>query len=329
METFKAILVERDEAKRQSVRVADLTEADLMEGDVTVRVTHTTVNYKDGLAVTGKLPVVRRWPMIPGIDFSGVVLSSQDPEFSPGDEVVLNGWGVGEVHYGAYAGRARVKGDWLIHKPPGLSPAECMAIGTAGYTAMLCVLALEKFGVKPADGPVVVSGASGGVGTVALALLARLGWHVVAVTGRTEEVDFLKSLGAAEILDRAELAGAPKPLAKERWVAGVDTVGSTVLANILSMTTGEGAVAACGNAAGMDLPTTVAPFILRGVSLLGINSVTVPRPRRVAAWERLAADLDRDKLAALTTRIGFADLVATAEAIVEGRVRGRVVAEVG
>ncbi|ODN70936.1 MDR family oxidoreductase [Methylobrevis pamukkalensis] len=329
MEQFKAILVERDAEKRQSLRVADLTEADLMEGDVVVRVAHSTVNYKDGLAITGKLPVVRRWPMIPGIDLAGTVVSSQDPEFSPGDEVVLNGWGVGEVHYGAYAGLARVKGDWLIHKPEGLSGADCMAVGTAGYTAMLCVLALERHGLTPAMGPVVVSGANGGVGTVAITLLARLGWHVIAVTGRTSEAEFLASLGAAEVLDRAELSGEPKLLGKERWIAGVDTVGSKVLANMLAMTTGEGAVAACGNAMGMDLTTSVAPFILRGVSLLGINSVTVPRDRRVAAWARLAADLDRDKLAALTTRIGFDEIVQTATDIVEGKVRGRVVVDIG
>ncbi|SON54718.1 Acrylyl-CoA reductase AcuI [Hartmannibacter diazotrophicus] len=329
MDRFKAILVERDEAKKQSVRVAEIGPEDLMDGNVTVHVDYSTVNYKDGLAITGKLPVVRRWPMIPGIDFAGRVVSSDDPVFKPGDEVVLNGWGVGEAHLGAYAQYARVNGDWLIHKPEGLSPAECMMIGTAGYTAMLCVLALEKHGLDPRMGPVVVSGASGGVGTVAISLLAKLGWHVIAVTGRTSEADFLKSLGAAEIIDRAELSETPKLLAKERWIAGVDTVGSTILANILSMTTGEGAVAACGNAQGMDLPTSVAPFILRGVSLLGVNSVTVPREKRIQAWERLATDLDKDKLKALTTEIGFDDLIETAKAITEGKVRGRVVAKIG
>ncbi|MBH0238133.1 acrylyl-CoA reductase (NADPH) [Methylobrevis albus] len=329
MQRFKAVLVERGADKKQSVSVVDLDESQLMEGDVTVRVTHTTVNYKDGLAITGKLPVVRRWPMVPGIDFAGEVVSSSDPVFKPGDRVVLNGWGVGEVHYGAYAGLARVKGDWLIHAPDGLTPAETMAIGTAGYTAMLCLLALEAHGVTPAAGPAIVTGASGGVGSVAVSLLSGQGWQVTAVTGRAEEAEYLKSLGAAEVLDRAELSGAPKLLGSERWAAGIDSVGGTTLANVLSMTMAEGAVAACGNAGGMDLPTSVAPFILRGVSLLGINSVTVPRERRVEAWTRLARDLDRSKLNAMTTTIGFDDLIPTAQAIVEGKVRGRVVAEIG
>ncbi len=327
-ETFKALVVDRDAEKKQFVEVRDMTLAELMEGDVVVRVSHSTVNYKDGLAITGKLPVVRRFPMIPGIDFCGDVVSSENPDFKPGDEVILNGWGVGETHYGAYAKYARVKGDWLIRKPKELSPADAMAIGTAGYTAMLCVMALERHGIFPARGPVVVTGAAGGVGSVAVAVLRKLGYHVIAATGRAEEHDYLKSLGASEIIGRDELAGPPKLLDRERWAGAVDTVGSTILANVLAMTKAGGAVAACGNAAGMDLPTSVAPFILRGVSLLGISSVTLPRPLREKAWARLVRDLDRDKLNAMTTTIGFDDIPATAEKIVEGRVRGRVVVEI-
>lgn len=326
---FKALLVSRDAAKQQSLDIVEMSSDDLMEGDVSVRVTHSTVNYKDGLAVTGKLPVVRRWPMIPGIDFAGEVVSSGDPAFNPGDRVILNGWGVGEVHYGAYAGLARVQGGWLISQPDGLSPAEAMAIGTAGYTAMLCVLALERHRLTPGSGAVAVTGAAGGVGSVAVALLAKLGWRVIAATGRAEEHDYLRNLGAAEIMSREELAGPAKMLDKERWTAGVDTVGSHILANILAMTKTGGAVAACGNAAGMDLSTSVAPFILRGVSLLGINSVTLPRPAREAAWRRLARDLDRDKLKAMTRTIGFDGIREAAEQIVEGRVRGRIVVEIG
>jgi acrylyl-CoA reductase (NADPH) len=309
--------------------MARLGEADLMDGDVTVRVTHSTVNYKDGLAVTGKLPVVRRWPMVPGVDFAGEVIASADPLFKPGDAVVLNGWGVGEQHLGGWSEVARVKGDWLIHRPDGLTAAECMAIGTAGYTAMLSVMAIETFGLTPAHGDAVVTGAAGGVGSVAVMALAKAGWRVVATTGRPEEHDYLTGLGASEIVSRAELSGPAKPLARERWAAGVDNVGSTTLANILSMTQAEGAIVACGNAGGMDLPTSVAPFILRGVSLIGINSVTQPRERRVAAWQRLARELDRDKLASMTTAIGFDDVIDAARAIAEGRIRGRVVVSIG
>lgn len=329
MDAFDAIVISRDEAKVQSVARTRLTEADLMDGDVTVRVTHSTVNYKDGLAVTGKLPVVRRWPMVPGIDLAGEVVASADPAFRPGDAVILNGWGVGEVHLGGWAGMARVKGDWLIHRPEGLSAAECMALGTAGYTAELAVAALERFGLTPAHGPALVTGAAGGVGSVAVMLLARAGWQVSAVTGRPAEAEYLTRLGAAEIVDRAELAGAPKPLARERWAAGVDNVGSTILANALSMMKADGAIAACGNAAGMDLPTSVAPFILRGVSLIGINSVYVPRARREAAWARLARDIDRDLLAAMVTTVDLDGAVEAGRAIVEGRIRGRVVVTVG
>jgi acrylyl-CoA reductase (NADPH) len=328
MSTFKALIANKGENGTQ-IAFGDFAEADLMEGDVTVRVTHSTVNYKDGLAVTGRAPVVRRWPMIPGIDFAGRVETSEHPDFKPGDLVLLNGWGTGETHLGAYAQKSRVKGDWLVPLPQGMTPAEAMAIGTAGYTAMLCVLALERHGLKPADGPVVVTGAAGGVGSVAIALLAKAGWQVIASTGRAEEADYLKGLGAAEIVDRAELSGPGRPLGKERWIAGVDAVGSQTLANLLSMTRYGGAIAACGLAQGMDLPASVAPFILRGVSLLGVDSVMCPKPRRLEAWSRLASDLDRDKLAVMTTTIPLADVVETGKAILEGKVRGRVVVEIG
>jgi acrylyl-CoA reductase (NADPH) len=267
--------------------------------------------------------------MIPGIDFAGRVDASEHPDFKPGDLVVLNGWGTGETHLGAYGQKSRVKGDWLVPLPAGLNPDEAMAIGTAGYTAMLCVLALEKHGLKPSDGPVVVTGAAGGVGSVAVALLAKAGWHVVASTGRPEEAEYLKSLGAAEIIDRAELAAPGRPLAKERWIAGVDAVGSHTLANVLSMTRYGGAVAACGLAQGMDLPASVAPFILRGVALLGVDSVMCPKPRRLEAWARLATDLDRNSLALMTTTIPLADVIETGRAILDGKVRGRVVVEIG
>lgn len=328
MSSFKALVATKGETG-PNLGFTEFDEADLMEGDVTVRVTHSTVNYKDGLALTGKAPVVRRWPMIPGIDFSGRVEASDHPDFKPGDLVVLNGWGTGETHLGAYAQKARVKGDWLVPLPAGMNPDEAMAIGTAGYTAMLCVLALEKHGLKPADGPVVVTGAAGGVGSVAIALLAKAGWHVVASTGRPDEADYLKGLGAAEIIDRNELSVPGRPLGKERWIAGVDAVGSHTLANLLSMTKYGGAIAACGLAQGMDLPATVAPFILRGVALLGVDSVMCPKPRRLEAWTRLATDLDREKLAIMTTTIPLADVIETGKAIVEGKVRGRVVVEIG
>ncbi|HEX4765137.1 MAG TPA: MDR family oxidoreductase [Lichenihabitans sp.] len=328
MASFKAIRVDKT-AEGQRVGIVAFDAADLMDGDVDIRVTHSTVNYKDGLAITGKAPVVRRFPMIPGVDLAGVVERSSHPDYKPGDKVVLNGWGVGETHLGAYAERARVKGDWLIPLADGLSPAEAMAIGTAGYTAALSVLALERHGVEPSHGPAVVTGAAGGVGSISVALLSRLGWHVIASTGRPEEKPFLEGLGAAEILPRDDLSKPGKPLGKERWAAGIDSVGSTILANLLAQTKSDGAVAACGLAAGMDLPTSVAPFILRGVALLGINSVFVPRDKRIAAWARLSRDLDRDKLKALTRTIGFDEIIRTAQAIVEGKVRGRVVVEIG
>ena len=286
-------------------------------------------SYKDGLAVTGKAPVVRRFPMIAGIDFAGTVAQSSHPEWKAGDKVVCNGWGMGETHLGAYAEKARVKGDWLVRLPDGISTREAMAIGTAGYTAMLSVLALEKHGLTPASGPVVVTGAAGGVGSVATAVLSKLGYHVIASTGRMSEADYLKGLGAAEILDRKELEGPAKALAKERWAGGVDSVGSTTLANVLSMTRYGGAVAACGLAAGMDLPTSVAPFILRGVSLLGIDSVMCPLPRRKEAWKRLETDLDRSKLAAMTTEIPLSEVIGTAPKIFSGGVRGRIVVKIG
>ncbi|ALK10768.1 MDR family oxidoreductase [Blastochloris viridis] len=326
--TFKAMRVDQAEGG-QTVALVDFDEAELMEGDVTVRVSHSTVNYKDGLALTGKAPVVRRWPMIPGIDFAGVVERSSHPGWTAGDKVVLNGWGLGETHLGGYAEKARVKGDWLVRLPEGMGPAEAMAIGTAGFTAMLSVMALERHGLTPDRGQAIVTGAAGGVGSVAVALLAKLGWQVVAATGRPAEADYLKELGASEVIDRAELAVRPRPLAKERWAAGVDSVGSAPLANLLSMIRYGGAVAACGLAAGMDLPASVAPFILRSVSLLGIDSVMCPPPRRREAWARLAADLDRAKLKAMTRTVALAEVEAVGRAILQGQVRGRVVVEIG
>ena len=326
-ETFKAILVSRDEEKKQSVAVAELAEADLMEGDVTIAVEATTVNYKDGLAITGKAPVVRRFPLVPGIDFAGTVTASSNSNWKAGDKVVLNGWGVGETHHGGFAERARVKGDWLVPLPEGMSPRDAMAVGTAGYTAMLSVMALERHGITPDRGPVVVTGAAGGVGSVAVSILSKLGYHIVASTGRPAESDYLKELGAAEIISRDELSAPAKPLAKERWAGGVDAVGSHTLANVLSMTSYGGAVTACGLAQGMDLPASVAPFILRGVSLLGIDSVMAPRELRLEAWKRIGTDLDHAKLSALSTTMPFDAVINAAHDIVEGKVRGRLVVE--
>ncbi|MEL6968122.1 MAG: MDR family oxidoreductase [Pseudomonadota bacterium] len=326
MTAFKAILISRDEDKKQSVDVTELTEDALMAGDVTVKVAATTVNYKDGLAISGKSPVVRHWPMVPGIDFAGTVVSSSHGDFSEGDEVILNGFGVGETHWGAYAQMARVSGDWLIKRPDGVSAKQAMSIGTAGYTAMLCVMALEAHAITPDRGPIVVTGANGGVGSVAISILSKLGYHVIASTGRMEEEPFLKSLGASEIIDRAELSEAGRPLGKERWAGAVDAVGSHTLANVLAQTKYGGAVAACGLAQGFDLPSTVMPFILRGISLLGIDSVMAPKVLREQAWSRLAADLDLGKLDALTTEIGFDDLIQAGHDIVDGKIRGRVVA---
>jgi acrylyl-CoA reductase (NADPH) len=328
MATFKAIRIDKGEGG-QIVSLTDFDEADLMSGDVSVRIDYSTVNYKDGLAITGKAPVVRRFPMIAGVDFAGTVTASSHPQWKAGDRVILNGWGLGETHLGAFAELARVKGDWLVPLPKDMSAREAMAIGTAGYTAMLAVMALERHGIIPERGSVIVTGAAGGVGSVSVALLAKLGYPVVASTGRLYETDYLRSLGASEIIERKELAGQPRPLARERWAGGVDTVGSTTLANVLSMTRYGGAVAACGLAGGMDLPASVAPFILRGVSLIGIDSVMCPLPLRRAAWARLDSDLDRSKLAAMTTEIGLADVIDAAKRISEGQVRGRIVVRIG
>ena len=324
MPTFQAFLLTKTDDGQQ-LEWTDVDEGDLMDGDVTVRVSHSTVNYKDGLALTGASPVVRRWPMIPGVDFAGTVESSDHDGIAVGDEVVLNGWGVGETHLGGYAELARVPGEWLVPKPAAFTAAQTMAIGTAGYTAMLCVLALEDHGVRPGDGPVLVTGAAGGVGSVAVALLARLGYEVIASTGRAEEADYLTGLGASTIVDRAELSEPGRPLGKERWVGAVDAVGSHTLANVLAGTRYGGTVAACGLAQGMDLPGSVAPFILRGVTLAGVDSVMAPKARRLEAWERLARDLDLAKLDALTVTRPLADAPDLAKEILAGQVRGRVV----
>ena len=328
MATFKAIVIEKADGATRAA-LADFDEANLMDGDVTVRVDYSTLNYKDGLAITGKAPVVRRFPMIAGIDFAGTVETSSHPAWKAGDKVILNGWGCGETHLGAYAEKARVKGDWLVPLPKSMSAHDAMAIGTAGYTAMLAVMALERHGLTPSHGPIAVTGAAGGVGSVAIAILAKLGFTVHAVTGRPQEADYLKGLGAAEIVERLELTGPAKPLAKERWAGGIDAVGSTVLANLLSMTRYGGAVAACGLAGGMDLPGSVAPFILRGVCLYGIDSVMCPIERRREAWIRLENDLDRRKLAAMTREIGLGDIAAAAADIIKGAVRGRIVVKIG
>jgi len=325
--TFKAIRIDKAD-KGTTAQLAQFDEAELMEGDVTVRVEWSTLNYKDGLALTGKAPVVRRFPMIAGIDFAGTVEASSHPQWKAGDKVVCTGWGMGETHLGAYAEKARVKGDWLVALPQGLSARDAMAIGTAGFTAMLSVLALEKHGLSPKSGPVVVTGAAGGVGSVATAVLSKLGYHVIASTGRAAEADYLKHLGAAEVIDRNELSAPAKPLAKERWAGGVDSVGSTTLANLLSMTKYGGAIAACGLAAGMDLPSSVAPFILRGVCLLGIDSVMCPLPPRKAAWQRLASDLDRTKLSEITQEISLDEVPGWGAKILAGQVRGRVVVKI-
>lgn len=325
---FKALLATKSDAG-QAIGFTELGEADLMPGDVTVRISHTTLNYKDGLALTGKAPIIRKWPLIPGIDFAGKVEVSTHADYKAGDDVVLNGWGVGETHHGGMSQYARVKGDWLVRKPARFTAAQTMAIGTAGYTAMLCVLALEAHDVKPATGPVLVTGAAGGVGSVAVTVLAKLGYTVIASTGRPEEEAFLKSLGAAEIINRSELSGAARPLGKERWAGAVDVVGSTTLANVISQTRYGGCVAACGLAQGMDLPASVAPFILRGVTLAGVDSVMAPKAKRQVAWDRLARDLDTAKLDALTVTRPWTDAQALAPDIIAGKVRGRLVLEVG
>jgi acrylyl-CoA reductase (NADPH) len=324
---FRCILVTKTDAGAKAA-LAELSDAELMEGDVTVAVTHSTLNYKDGLAITGAAPVVRKFPLIAGIDFAGKVVQSADARFKQGDAVVCNGWGMGETHHGGYATRARVKGEWLVPLPSPFTASDAMAIGTAGYTSMLSVMALEDAGLTPAKGPVLVTGAAGGVGSIAIALLSKLGYRVIAATGRVSEEAYLKGLGASEIIDRTELNTDVRPLAKERWAGAVDSVGSKTLANVLASTQYGGVVAACGLAQGMDLPSSVAPFILRGVTLAGVESVYCPRPRRLQAWERLAKDLDVTKLHATSSKAKLADLLTLAPQILKGQVRGRVVVDV-
>lgn len=326
-DSFRAIQINKTD-DGQTVDIRQLTDADLMDGDVTVDVEYSTVNYKDGLALTGKAPVVRSFPLIPGIDFAGTVRTSDNAEYAPGDKVILNGWGVGEGHNGGFAERARVKGDWLVKLPDGLTTQDAMAIGTAGYTAMLCVMALEDGGVTPDAGEVLVTGAAGGVGSVAIAVLSKLGYNVAASTGRTSEAAYLESLGATSIIDREEFNTKVRPLSKTRWAGAVDAVGSTTLANVLSQMKYGGTVAACGLAQGMDLPSSVAPFILRGVKLIGIDSVMCPKPRRERAWSRLASDLDLSKLAAMTSTISLDDVPQAGADIIAGKIRGRVVIKV-
>ena len=322
---MKAIVVEKD----RPARVAEFNPAGLMPGEVTIRVSHSTLNYKDGLALTGRAPILRRFPMIPGIDLAGVVVESTSAAWQSGDRVLVTGWGMGESHFGGFAELARVPAAWPVRIPDGIAAAQAMAIGTAGFTAMLCVLLLERHGLTPDAGPVVVTGAVGGVGTVAVALLAQRGWRVIASTGRVSEADYLRGLGASEVIDRAELSAPGRPLGKERWAAGVDSVGSHTLANVLAQTRRGGAVAACGLAQGMDLPGSVAPFILRGVSLLGADSVMCPMALRIKAWARLAQDLDRGRLASMTQNIGLDEVIGMAPRILAGEVRGRVVVSVG
>lgn len=325
---FNAILIDKDDSGYHA-DLSTLDEAVLPLGNVTVEVQWSTLNYKDALAITGQGgAVVRHFPMVPGIDLAGTVLHSDDPDFSTGDAVLLNGWGVGEKHWGGLAQRARLQGEWLIPLSHGLDARQAMAIGTAGYTAMLCVLALERHGLRPEHGEVLVTGANGGVGSFAIALLARLGYHVVASTGRPQESDYLRALGAETIIDRATLSQPSKPLQAERWAAAIDSVGSHTLANVCAGLRADGAVAACGLAQGMDLPATVAPFILRGVSLLGINSVTRPKADRIQAWSRLVKDLDLVQLDAITQEIGLGEAIAASEDLLAGKVRGRLVVDV-
>ncbi|TRO30753.1 oxidoreductase [Pseudomonas putida] len=324
---FKAILIEKLEDK-YSARLTELQDDQLPSGNVTVKVAYSTLNYKDALAITGKGPVVRQFPMVPGIDLAGTVEASDDPRYKPGDRVLLNGWGVGESHWGGLAQKARLNGDWLIPHPERLNERQAMAIGTAGYTAMLCLMALERHGLKPSDGPVLVTGATGGVGSFAISLLAGAGYTVTAATGKASEEAYLKSLGATTIIDRAELSAPGRPLAKERWAAVIDSVGSHTLANACASTMSEGLVAACGLAQGMDFPATVAPFILRGVSLLGINSVTQPFERRVEAWDKLSDQLNLDTLSMMTREISLESAIAAATDLMDGKNRGRMIVDV-
>lgn len=324
---YKAIVINKDESGYHA-NLQTLDESALPEGDVTVKVDYSCLNYKDGLAITGKGPVVRKFPMTPGIDLAGSVVSSEHPAFAVGDAVVLNGWGVGEGHPGGLAQMARLKGDWLIPLPAGVTPRQAMAVGTAGYTAMLCVLGLEKSGVTPDQGEILVTGAAGGVGSVAVAILAKLGYTVVASSGRPEETDYLKTLGAAEVMDRKLLSEPGKPLARERWAGAVDTVGGHTLANVCASTKYLGTVTACGLAGGADLPATVMPFILRGVTLKGIDSVMAPKAARLEAWERIGVDLDMDKLELMVNEIGLDEAIETAGRLLEGKVRGRTIVNV-
>ncbi len=324
---FKGILIQKDEAGYRA-SLTDLDEGQLPEGDVTVRVSHSTLNYKDALAITGKGPVVRKFPMVPGIDLVGTVERSSHSDYSTGDAVILNGWGVGEKHWGGLAQKARVNGDWLVPLRGRFTPQQAMSIGTAGYTAMLCVMALERHGVKPEHGEILVTGAAGGVGSVATAVLTKLGFTVVAVSGRPEEADYIKSLGAVEIIDRAEFASPGKPLGAERWAGAIDVVGSHTLANVCATTKYRGVVTACGLAGGMDFPATVAPFILRGVTLAGIDSVMCPRLERLKAWRRLSMDLDVSKLTAISKEVGLTELIPLAPKMLNGDVRGRIVVDV-
>jgi len=323
---FKALVIDKQDDV-QTVAISELDESQLPEGKVRVKVQYSTLNYKDGLAITGKAPVVRKFPMVPGIDFAGEVIESSDERWKAGDQVILNGWGVGESHWGGLAGCAQVKADWLVALPEGLSAKQAMSVGTAGYTAMLCVMALQQQGVKPEDGEILVTGANGGVGTISITLLATLGYTVVASTGRMEEADYLKSLGASEVIHRDTFSSPGRPLAKERWAGAVDSVGSHTLANVCASMRYGGAVAACGLAQGMDLPATVAPFILRGVALIGVDSVNAPYAKRVAAWEQLTKLLDLEKLAANTQDLTLEDCVDVASDLLAGKVRGRVVVD--
>lgn len=324
---FTGILIEKDETGYRAA-LRQLDDAQLPDGEVTVRISHSTLNYKDGLAITGKGPVVRRFPMVPGIDLAGTVESSTHPAYTPGDPVLLNGWGVGETHWGGLAQKARVKADWLVPLPSQFTPRQAMAIGTAGYTAMLCILALERHGITPDSGEILVSGAAGGVGSVATAVLAKLGYTVVAVSGRTEEFDYLKHLGAREVHHRSLFGTQGKPLEKERWAGAIDVVGGQTLANICASTRYRGVVTACGLAGGMDFPATVAPFILRGVTLVGIDSVMCPRAERLAAWQRLGTDLDIAKLDTISTEISLAEALPAAARLIQGEIRGRIVVDV-
>jgi acrylyl-CoA reductase (NADPH) len=324
---FKGILIEKDDADYRAT-LSDIEESALPEGDVTVKVSHSTLNYKDGLAITGRAPVVRKFPLVPGIDLAGTVEQSSHPDYQIGDQVVLNGWGVGETHWGGLAQKARLQGEWLVPLPKAFSPRQAMAIGTAGYTAMLCVMALERHGVTPDKGEIVVTGAAGGVGSVAVAILAKLGYTVVGVTGRPEERDYIMGLGASDVMERAAFSAPGKPLGRERWAGAVDVVGSHTLANVCATTRYGGVVTACGLAGGMDLPATVAPFILRGVTLAGVDSVMCPRPLRLEAWQRLTTDLELDKLGQIAEEIGLGDVVSTATRLLDGQVRGRVIVDV-